>query len=792
MRIPSGRLKVINALYDLGFEEADYDLLKKTSFKFKSSPVLQSGDSSLRSHIGFLFNTGKMLAYHQFLLDNDYNFTSQGDVTTAIANYDWAKEINQDIGELFETLPEEQVKSINKMIPKGKIKFFYSLTKTNNYGSNCPIITDKDTFIIDSLKDTDLADLEKISKIQERFSSYNSFLDRNRGYGENNNKFQLLGTCHFSNAQVALSYTKNFYFGKDSTLPINSFGNWLLSSRRGYNSNASGLKINEIDLFLKESYTTNFDKITTKEPTPEQLELLKENNKFRYIHSVYEHHNTRYCVVGSSSTFPYYNTPRIHNAAEFCAGDYFSWFKVEATSSWYDYADAGHLVYYKLGPDGTVANRGNDDPLLTLGEAVLTDPAPVMLNKVIIENYLKTKASEDRVVVLDNGTLNTILRLHMKKEERTQKVVQSKNIMTKKITKVINNLETIKKTKLNGIDITEDSISYAGQTLSIDKNTYTGHDRWLNDVFDKMLRNTDPNSIDWDLVYATFLSYLSLGSKSTAGTIGNVNFNLEIKSSPSTRGVTSTRYYINENRINKNEVDECLERALCFETQEDFDYFLDSVRKCSLKLHKLLHRGINISGVSDVMGSSPGHNNYNQFSIKFPITRKGRTTSMVLDGNSYRIRNTNRFLTISNKRSILDVVDLLLNEKIVEGVTVDDVKDIITAGRKAYVEALKKSQELLTDTIKLFKLTEETKDTTRGRVKGYKIKGKIRTYFVEKGSLEPDSNNHNDCKVFDYNSGKYICIVDKGNAAQVGMDRLVNRLYALHNDDLVAKEITTL
>ena len=38
----------------------------------------------------------------------------------------------------------------------------------------------------------------------------------------------------------------------------------------------------------------------------------------------------------------------------------------------------------------------------------------------------------------------------------------------------------------------------------------------------------------------------------------------------------------------------------------------------------------------------------------------------------------------------------------------------------------------------------------------------------------------------------YICIVDKGNITPVGMDKLINRIYALHNDSMLAPQISTL
>ena len=67
---------------------------------------------------------------------------------------------------------------------------------------------------------------------------------------------------------------------------------------------------------------------------------------------------------------------------------------------------------------------------------------------------------------------------------------------------------------------------------------------------------------------------------------------------------------------------------------------------------------------------------------------------------------------------------------------------------------------------------------------GYRIEGQYRTYAV--------NANDERYSVYDIDTAQYICIVDKTNAAQAGLDRLVNRLFALHNDSRVATQINTL
>ena len=86
------------------------------------------------------------------------------------------------------------------------------------------------------------------------------------------------------------------------------------------------------------------------------------------------------------------------------------------------------------------------------------------------------------------------------------------------------------------------------------------------------------------------------------------------------------------------------------------------------------------------------------------------------------------------------------------------------------------------ETLKIISQNIELKDGTQ--FTGYLVKGDLRTYAV---------NAHDDRhSVYDYDTAQYICIVDKTNNAQVGKDRLVNRLFALANDKLVATKISTL
>ena len=133
----------------------------------------------------------------------------------------------------------------------------------------------------------------------------------------------------------------------------------------------------------------------------------------------------------------------------------------------------------------------------------------------------------------------------------------------------------------------------------------------------------------------------------------------------------------------------------------------------------------------------------------------------------------------------MQVINVLLSGDVVIGIGPEDIKNVIDAGKQAYVDAIAKSKELLEHAENTLGVSEqhiELKDGTS--FNGYLIEGQLRTYAVN-----ARDQRHS---VYDYDTAQYICIVDKSNAAQVGKDMLVNRLFALHNDSVVATQINTL
>merc|ERR1711881_351187 len=94
--------------------------------------------------------------------------------------------------------------------------------------------------------------------------------------------------------------------------------------------------------------------------------------------------------------------------------------------------------------------------------------------------------------------------------------------------------------------------------------------------------------------------------------------------------------------INSKELEEVLRQALCFQTQEQFDHFLETVSKCSLEIHKVLANGIRARVRDEFLGTT--------YSIKLPMIRKKNKNYICIgegeEKQYFKLKNTARILGI--------------------------------------------------------------------------------------------------------------------------------------------------
>lgn len=417
------------------------------------------------------------------------------------------------------------------------------------------------------------------------------------------------------------------------------------------------------------------------------------------------------------------------------------------------------------------------------------------LNGVVPNSELIPQSSKsvweraDTTYAIDADTVNTLLAKAAMKEQKEKERVNPVNLRDAVKAKLQKKADENKLIKLSDIEFTAHQIVYAEQVLAYTEKSED--DKWGYKILEELLSNygSTIEHVNFDNVFSQFVT-LALPATFRnkdgyrSGTIGNVNYAITEKETTNRLGNSSKRSYINGIRINQDELRPCLLQAICFTEQADYDSFLKTVSKVSLQIHKYLLNGIE-SSVTDEL-------NRETLNLKFPLVRKSGNTYIRINKVDYKVRNIHKLVNIVNDRNLVKVAKTLMDDTIVTGIAPPSLSGIVTGAREAYRAAVEKSKLLLKQTEKVFKLTYEANKTIGSdgnarRLSGYQVNGTRNSYFVE---YNPESKN-NQFKVWNAKTGAYFCIVDKSHQ-QVGVDGLVNRIYALHNDSALANQIHTI
>lgn len=499
------------------------------------------------------------------------------------------------------------------------------------------------------------------------------------------------------------------------------------------------------------------------------LDVVHKSRNYTVIGLVAEHNNQRMALIGQFEQDRYYRRNQ-----DLCDKHGFRWnlysFAQDKFPDLYDYLDVGRIFVnfgYNAGEDTLNANVG----------ALFELKAPKVISYELMKQHIAGR--KDQLTLIDDDTIDRITKRELRRQAVAKEEADVGKKLKEKAEKLFKGLAKQKgEIKFNDMVLTADSVKYETEELSFSK----GHSKtWLSDLLTRAANVRDVKHVNYDHVLTGFIAHaMSVQNSTISGKIGSVTFELQHTARRNAAGSLVTQYKLNGNRINKGEVQECLERAVCYQTQTDYDYFLSEVKKCSLRIHSYLQLGVDSVVYDELQGK--------QLQIKFLIERKKNKNYVIINKKSYLIKSINRFLSIEKKNNLMDMVELLLNEDIVEGIKLKDMKGIIEKATETFKNAVAKSEELLNKTVKMFKLELETTRVGGTQRTGYKIVGKKRTYFLE---VENNNAHTNRCGVYDYATGQYVCIVDK-STAQVGKDKIVNRIFALHNDEKVATQIHTI
>ena len=451
----------------------------------------------------------------------------------------------------------------------------------------------------------------------------------------------------------------------------------------------------------------------------------------------------------------------------------------------------GPNVTYELGLGVYVTRPGDDcynftdvgkyfshpDDTTKRPKVIYTDESSTFpKDKEVVAAYRRGK----NFVTVDTATLNLLTTRWMRKQQDQANEKAAITKLEKKIAEKIKELDKGETFTYNDMAFTGAGFEYEGQSI-MDKNVK------MQEVLSRFSGNYSEERLNFEQVLHVWLELMFsklVTSKKTSGKIGDVDYEIVLtvtKSKPDANGkVIETRSFrVNGCRINKDEVQQVLERAICFPNTEEFTAFCHSVAGCSLRYHKLLASGLLVGGTNGV------HDEIFDERVRFKLDleRVKNRNFLVVGKKKWKVVDTNRLLTLGNAADMTRVISILLAPGVI-GMTGEEIKDVLEGGKKALIEQKQREEDLLKTTIEQFNI-EKLDRVTCGNGKilsGYVVRGHMRDYLVEESK----------CMVFEYPSGRYICMVDKGQNEHTNTARLVNRFYALSNDSKLAKEISTL
>lgn len=450
----------------------------------------------------------------------------------------------------------------------------------------------------------------------------------------------------------------------------------------------------------------------------------------------------------------------------------------------YDYMDKDRQ-FYASEDDVPTGDWRSNEAIHTLPKLFLLneDVHPPEAEEVFVD--IANRNTDKEALLVDSLMLETVIKRFQRRDMVAQNKEQQKEVLKtkfkKKLDKINQDDDDETSISLNGIKMSKHTIEYGGQTLSCDQIK-------VYDLVERYAGYRGLDDLNFDTLSDDFFHRLtndverSYSSKEWTGKIGEIDYNLELKCSRNKAGANMRLVYMNGYKIKKDEVGDIARRALCYEDQEVFDGFCHQVSKCSLKLHKYLNEGIHLKVTDDYRNQ--------RINFKIPLIRKSGKNFIVLDDKEYGVADSNRLIRLQEASHMHDAINTLLNPKVVRIDGPDDIAHIIRKGEELHEQDKDKNKKLIEKVENLFGI-EVTSITTNGtRQRGYVIDGKMSKYFLDIGRTDKETV-FDRLRVFSYPDMAYVCMIDK-TVQQTGPSNLINRIFALHNDSLVARDVNTL
>jgi hypothetical protein len=279
-------------------------------------------------------------------------------------------------------------------------------------------------------------------------------------------------------------------------------------------------------------------------------------------------------------------------------------------------------------------------------------------------------------------------------------------------------------------------------------------------------------------------------------------------------------WFINDIRINQDEVAQAINRAVCCRSAAEYELFLKSISRMSIKRHDIIANGLKVKihanmSKDEYQTETPGPN---APSLKFIIDSKDKRIKLYIDENRQvavdigeLIRKVKSINTKTNNRAYhspgyhyyrnRDYIwaaeqltealiaattftsntikeDGSVEEKATVLISKDDVNKLLKIVEEQNMAKIERSKQFLATAVKI---TGAEEVEFLGE-KAYKVTGSLRSYAVVLKTA----------KVYDFESKQYRCIVNDRHYKGAGYDDVASRLLALKNDSVMQDQIGTL
>jgi len=408
------------------------------------------------------------------------------------------------------------------------------------------------------------------------------------------------------------------------------------------------------------------------------------------------------------------------------------------------------------------------------------------LNKEELEEaFLQKCGSKYKFSVVKANEYNLVKRKFRLKIQKEKEESDLKNLMREEAEKRLDDINDDTKIVVNGILFKKSGIYYDGQEITGEfgytDRGYRPINNWAGFYKDKLNYFRNPDNLNFNTIYEQVCDILQ--EREFDGVLGDIKVKIKKVEKENINGDILTRWFVNDIRINKDEVVEVIKRAICFDNESDFTALLTKVSKCNLKFHDIINNGLRMKFKDTTLNfGSHGHRFGDNKFLKLIIVRHGNRNFIKVNEREYPIKNTGKLLTRSTlntrQRETPYFNELMSFFREDYNLSDDELIDLFSEGIREYEEAEEKSEQFLKETLELFKVSEIDKDGKSG--------------YLVKGSSGNQYMLTHDLQIFAYPQMRYICVVDKDLGDGFKNDKIVNRIYALANDSRTAKHIYTL